>query len=389
MTTTDEGVVLRCSSLPVIEQCGQAAHVGSDPEAINPRNAAATMGTAVHEYWARFVRAGEDQRPRMSDLVARHDIEDQAEFAKLCNFTLSQWASVGDPFDPVEIETRNTYDLGSGWGSGTGFILSGQCDARSIQPYNRIVYIFDLKTGWAWGNHRAQIMGYALLAFRAAQAKYGDGVIAEVRACTLHARHWAVQWHTFTAKDLEDFERSLIATVRDTTYQPGEQCEHCARRWHCTARQVMLQHAQATLLGADGTVNDIRQLPDFPTAYAQVKMIRDACSGWLSHVRDDVRERGPIEMGGDKVLRLVESQRTTLMPSRALPHITTLDAPKIDAVLSVSMRALRDAVADGLPKEEAKAEWDAFLERMHREGAISSTPSAALRVTNRPKSEGE
>ena len=156
----------RCSSLPIIAECSQAAVAPKLAVSMSGGRRASTMGTAFHAYMKPMIDGSDT--PDVRELAERYQC-DVDELAMICRWGKQSWRSMARFFpDP-----RSEVTMEDG-------VLTGTCDVLSTQPY--LVSICDHKSGWGDGDFEEQLRGYAWLATRQ------DPDIQEAYCLVLHVR---------------------------------------------------------------------------------------------------------------------------------------------------------------------------------------------------------
>ncbi len=348
-----ELVQIRCSRLPEAFKCGQSLRGEME---ISPYNEASELGTAAHRLLATRSSSQE-----AIDAEAARIGADAGELGMLVRNGEAMRADLGIR-DGAVTEVALVSELGD------DLELSGHLDVLDDS------LVVDWKTGRVDKSHRAQLLGYAILALDDDPAMPSVTTkIAWLREREVEAYHWG-------REQLPE----MIAEIRDATsstdYRPGAHCTHCPRNHNCPALSAIAKRDIAAFAD-QATVETIKSgLRDLVPSklvelFRKSKQVKAFCESLDHHVRQLVLERGPLDTGDGSELRFVEENRRDVDTLLAWPVLSAaLDDVQIAGVVDISLSRAEKLIADkaresGAPIGKSVKAFSASLEAA---GAIST-----------------
>lgn len=356
------------SRVPVYIECGQAARplvpIGESTEA-------GSMGSAAHAALADIVRNKETQP--IFRWAEQYQV-DETELGWLVAYGRTCWDEIKGAF-PAPIVERKLETL-----IADNVLLRGTADVFSMVPCG--VTTVDWKTKRTKEDSDFhQLQAYALLGCEALGVEEATVSIAWLRHQELETRH-------LTRKDLEDFRGRLLRSLRSETYNLGDHCKWCPRRYECPARQTKLTAATGQLTSRSETLSDVIGAGRLPELMETVKEVEKAAEAIRAGVKSHIEESGPIEIGGGREYYLQQIARRAVNVTAGwdsiLEHLGSLGAYN---ALKLDFKKADKIIGDRTdgPKGVArKAFWDALRES----GAVTETYSDKL-ATREVESEQE
>jgi hypothetical protein len=227
-------VKIRCSALPLITTCAQAAQTPKTKIELGDPDIP-SLGRAVHACQARRIRG---QRVDLDELAAEFQVS-LAELEPAAGAAVNAWASAKSFFPSPMVEEALYYrddDL--------ALELTGTADVLSIDGSE--ARILDWKTGWLETDATQQLKGYAFLTMR----RFGVGVVHASIARPKSGKLFTQVW---TAEDLAGWFGWLKEHLQDQAYRPSAgACGHCRRWLECDAGRELVKQSADTLIDLNG-----------------------------------------------------------------------------------------------------------------------------------------
>lgn len=134
------------------------------------------------------------------------------------------------------------------------------------------------------------------------------------------------------------FWRAAASPESPPPMNVGPQCHYCPARRACPAHVIMTRAflandldvalraaAQQAFDGAPGAY--VVQKQDIPVAIERAKAVRDMAERALENLTVMAQRAGPIDLGRNQVLAMVQAQREKLIPEKAAPVLDELFGP--------------------------------------------------------------
>lgn len=347
------------SRVPIYIECGQAAR---PVVAIGESTEAGSMGSAAHAALADIVRNGETQP--IFRWAEEYQV-DETELGWLVAYGRICWDEVRLAFPAPLVERKLEASIAD------DILLQGTADVLSMVP--RGVATLDWKTKREKvPSDFHQLQAYALLGCEALGVEEATVSIAWLRHQDLETRH-------LTRQDLEDFRGRLLRSLRSETYNLGDHCKYCPRRYECPARQTKLTAATGQLTSQSETLREVIGAGRLPELMETVKEVEKAAKAIRAGVKSHIEESGPIPIdGSDREYYLQQIARrgvnVTAGWDSILEHLGSLGAYN---ALKLDFKKADKIIGDRTdgPKGVArKAFWDDLRES----GAVTETYSDKL-----------
>lgn len=361
---------IRCSSLDAGMICSSRFAEAKNP--YNPETDEAREGTAGHAALAKWV-GGEEVA--LGAIAADHRVS-RDELAMIFNRGVTAWEDLRQWFPEARSEVQMQAELDG------DVMLTGTTDVLSELE---AIAVLDWKAGWRPSDHPHQLRGYAYLAARKAE---GLGrTVDEVLAVEVHLRVGEFEIHRWGRGDLETWALELVNQTRRIGAQwgPGPvSCQYCPHQLSCQAREDYIHGAAAALKPVAGPGGSLTPT-EIAGLWDKSRELKRALSRYESVVKELLRE-GPIQISDDRELRLIETTRDKIIPSRAMPLLReelALTPAEADQVLRVSKSKLRDVVKARCEKGRGAAAIRATLAALDDARAIEKTTHQETRAVRR------
>lgn len=365
---------LRCSGLPLAFLCGGA--VRPDGLGINETNAAATVGTAVHEGLARLVETGRVDWTGVPELASKHNIP--AELVPELRMLIAQgaklWAEVKESFPNASAESEFIYE-------GDGVRVTGHVDAISIR--GNVARILDHKTGRLDSKYTEQALGYCALVMLA------EPDLQEATCAVLWIRDQEIEQYTMRRADVEPWLERLETEVVNWNgvYRPGNHCDHCPRRYVCPARNAMMRADLAILLDCDveqlGAESSLATAEPDRVLEVTERLARFAKmdARWRAALRAHVEKHGDI-VGASHRLTLQQSEKRRLDVINTFPVLEAagFDAEDFAQVIEISASQAEKIVAKRAEKRKGAAAVRELQAQLEAADAVKTSTITSLVV---------
>lgn len=369
---------LRSSRLPLTMACPQSWQ--TDGYDVQPDLHAARLGTAVHEYMTAYIshsiKLGETDTLFESLAVKYHvDID---ELRKLSYITVKLWQTVEGEFPDPQIEVALEHRHES-------LLLTGHIDVLSYDAHEKLVCVYDHKTGWTDADHHHQLMSYGYLALQ----QFPDA--ERVHVVVGRSRDFVTDHATHTREQVNEWLSVLLQRIYDSAYNPGKHCSYCPRRLTCPAYRDWIQTAMHIVLDApDSHANhDLRQREDYAAQIQRIYEAKATLSKALDEVQDILKtlateSMGSIPCGQNYLLRIESSPRTEILFSKAWDLIRPIiPDDQLDSIISISKKKLIDLVRSQAGRGQKKHAEDDFLAQLESKQALQQYTIEMLKHVKR------
>jgi hypothetical protein len=332
---------------------------------------AADLGSAVHEQvLGRIVGTA----PDLAVTAARWRV-DVGELAPLVGRAWRQWERVSQWFPEPAVEVYLWAELPGS----EGLRLTGHADVLS--RVGDQVRIYDLKTGWLEGEHRAQLQGYGWLALQ---------LLPEcTSAYTMvhRVREGSIDPQEYSRAELDAWPVGVRERLGETeTYHAGAHCGHCPRALECDTKDLYLK------VGLFRLRNDnLDRIPREPRQRGQIlldllgicRSLQRESEDLMTLIRADVRAHGGRL--GDLVL--------TRQPQKRIDFARGMDAleemvgtEQLMEIVTLSNKAAEEGVKAAAPRGQKGRAVQELWRRLAEAGAVITTEVERLEV--RPHGDG-
>lgn len=342
-------------------------------QVVEQENETSLLGTLVHALCEKLVATGSYD---LAELKQRLNEEDYERASMLFNNFLTVWRAAEGYMRRPETESDFSVEL-------SHCVLTGHIDARSVEDER--AFILDYKTGRQHEDHYHQMAAYAYGTW----ADKGKPEKYTVYVTSVYLEDTAVKPYEFTAQQLLEWEKELAIKILDTRYTAGRKCAFCQLQDSCPAYRVYGANARGYLLANDNIPMptwDAMTPEDRGAIVDAMYVLEKAIDRVKLGLRNLVRTKGAVNIGGGKEYVLVEQKERQIDVVKAMPVLVKRIGREavyrnsrlpLDTVLSeVAGRALKGK--KGKAKEE-------LLEELDKAGAI--VRSTTTKMWRRPIGE--
>jgi hypothetical protein len=361
---------IRSSSMPLFMTCAPAVLNPDNIPAVEQEWEASLSGTLGHALAESVVKNG------TFDLEAAKKQMPEEEYARterLFNNFLDIWREAGAYMKRPVTEWEFKAELSHA-------TITGHIDVHAVEPGR--AYIIDYKTGRQHENHYHQMAAYAFGVWD----KMGRIADFTAYVTAVYLEDKTVQPYTFTAEALRAWEALVAAQVQNMRYVAGRKCATCPLFGACSAgRQfaagsIAVLNDDVAVAWEDMTPEERGELID------KMYVVEKAIDRIKLSLRNVVRAKGKLDIGGGYEQTLVESQERVLRPDRALPVIVErLGQGTFNQAAKVSLESMLVAAAARAPKgQKTKARSDLLL-ALEKAGGTQTIKTT--KMWRRPKDE--
>jgi len=375
-------IEIHCSTLPRILRCPASA---VPPKVrIEQEIEASLLGSAVHQALAKHVRGEETDIPEIAEQMGVN----LDELRILTAMGRQMWAQVSDSLKVLAVEDVWTAPLDD------EHVLSGTADvvAEELLSEKPTLVVWDWKTGRVNRDYRAQVLGYAQLAWAQwPEAERIKVVIAWVRDRMLDVEE-------VEAYDLHDWQRRLYRSLAELDrYAPSpEACEFCPRAHECEARQAQARADALVLAEAHERLAELTP-GELAALKPKADLLRQVLRGYDEALKAAVRKAGTLPTGDGRELYMEERTRMEIDFNAARPTLREVlgcadDAELVERLagcLALPKTPFLQQVAASAPrgaKGKRKAEVMAALEA---NGAVKKSSYEVLSVRKEAGNEAK
>lgn len=361
---------LRCSSLPLISVCAQAAHAPEVP-IIGPKDAA-DLGSAVHMPLANLVETG--LPAQQSELAAAADQwqVDLKELTVLYRMGAALWNQVKQffPSARAEVELSDARD---------GFILVGHADAMALVGSE--VRIADHKSGRLDYDATAQLMGYALLGLTGNECATAWACILRIRDGERIAARW-------TRDELESWWARLVAHLKADAYTPGTHCRYCPRFHECPAGAAHVRQLGDMILVDDATAMQLTPARAI-ALLDRVKLLEKVCEAMRTAIKTTVASEGGEWTDTDgNTLRINRQEQKEILYANGAAILSDVLGDRLPEVIRISKTKVEEIVKENAPRGHKSLAVQGIMDRLTEADAINIKVVERLEAKAAPKMLG-
>lgn len=257
-----------------------------------------------------------------------------------------------------------------------------------------MVYIADWKTGRVHGDHWAQVATYAR--HEAVRQEEGGKEVKSAVVFIARPRECDYEYRVYSRTDLEEMYQATVANAmvaKDadphdlSNYTTGPHCLFCWRQNNCPAQRLALYSWKDAM---DGSLElDLSTMSDeqITNIYSSLKVWERISKDALDGIKEEIKARGPIEMGGGNFLQVQEVNRREVDTAAAIPILESeLPTNRIIEALSLSVSGIENAAKEHVremhngkpPRGSIKTAIQQLTDKLETAGAITREPSQQL-----------
>lgn len=329
---------VRASSLPLFMTCANAVLNPDKLTVVDQDNEAAIAGTHVHALAEAFVKTGTYDLEALRSRVSEDDFK---RIGKLFSNFIAVWKNASKAMKNPQTELGLRAET-------ERLVLTGHIDLVEIGPDK--AFVLDYKTGRQHDDHYEQVAGYAFLVWDHAGRKDDYHVSASV----VYLEDLSVHAYEFTDVTLKEWADKLDEQADNPRYVVGRKCAGCHLSGSCPAHLAYVRGAIQALTDKPlpKAITWDKMKPEergrlIDRYYVIERLIARAKDG----LRDSVREKGRLDIGGNKEMRMVSDTTRFLDTRRALPVLTKhLPEGIVQKHMKLSLDGLLSAASDEAPK---------------------------------------
>lgn len=365
-------ITIHCSKLPRILKC-PASLQAPDLSIIGPDDDSATLGSAAHNVAAQIVRG---QEWSVDTTAQSYGVEARA-LAPLCFAARRIWEKYGPSLRVIAVEKRMSAEVLP------GVILDGTADvlAEHVGADDPTLAVLDWKSGNAAGNHRDQLLGYAVLGrIEWSAAVKFTLIIGWLRDESIEVE----QCHRDFGPD--DLLERLAKVVEDNrngkaAFAPSyESCRFCPRQIDCPARTALVRQSVADLEVVSGG-SALATPADLARMYPRVKMLEKALKHYEATVRNAVAVAGKLPVGDGTFLTLAERPDTDIDAALALPILQKrFSLEELAPALTIGKGKLSAVVMQKSKRGFGSKNMKVLLDELAAGGALTISTAQVLKV---------
>lgn len=363
----------RCSSLPLLNQCGAAAAEEPIMVDIDGPDDLSTFGTACHKAIAFFIEMHRD--PDLRALASEHDC-DYEELKEQYLRAKGIWVKEFAPrIAVISVETR----LENHW-------LTGHLDVRGrLREETKATAA---EVDWKFGHknfksYTDQLTGYAKLDLD----DYDDGDCDAAETNVVYVRSGIIETHRFTREQLKKWEwdlRRKLDAERQIFRPHPDYCQYCLRVMDCPGKAAIVRQTIGELMQPEERAEGMALVPTYEL-YQRVKLVEKACESFRNVLREYVQTGGEIKSDHDTELRLTTVRRTNIDVVKAWPLLMTLLKGEVITRenLSEALKLTKKPIVEALRGRAAKGKKDLaeseFINSLEDAGAVSVSETQQLK----------
>lgn len=368
--------IIRSSSLPMLMTCTPSVLNPDGLQVVESENETATLGTLVHGLCEELVKTGAVDLEAVKNRVTPEEYE---RAASLFNNFLTVWGQASRHMTRPITEKFFEVDMVTWW-------LSGHIDCYHVEKDR--AFVLDYKTGRTHEDHYHQMAAYAFLVWTNA----GEASNYTVHVSAVYLEDNAIHPYTFTADDLKKWANEVTAKLGDLRYTTGRKCALCTLQDTCPAYKVFASNA--VRLFADIHENEYSDLPRWadlePHERGEVVdklyVIDKALDRVRLSLRNEVKAKGSVDIGGGKEYALVESEDRVIDVEKAIPILAKrIGAATVHRNSRLPLDSVLSAYAAKAAKGQKGRARKELLEELEAAGAVQKIKST--KMWRRPKGE--
>lgn len=361
---------LRSSSLPLFMVCSNAILNPDKLQAVETENEPALVGTLVHNEAQRMVDTGAYD---LAGIKQRVNDADYTRSQMLFNNFLDVWREAKDFMHNPVTEWGFSVELAN-------LVLTGHIDVHALEATR--AFVLDYKTGRQHEDHYHQMAAYAYGVWD--KAGRPDGFTVYVTSVYLEDK--TVTPYIFTTDQLREWAKTVEQQVSMQRYTAGRKCAFCPLQGSCPAYRTFTTGALAVLNDDVAVAWEEMTEEERGGLIDRMYVIEKAIDRIKLSLRNLVRGRGAVDIGGGKEYVLVEQVEKQVDPEKALPILLeSIGQGGFIRSAKLSLDAVLTAHASRAGKGlKMKARKELF-EKLDKAGAIVRVKTT--KMWRRPKGE--
>lgn len=330
-------------------------------QAVETENETAVLGTLIHALCQKLVETGTYDLPELKTRLSESDF---TRASILFNNFLKMWNSALPYMTAPKTEVGFNVELAH-------CLLSGHIDCLSFGRGE--AFVLDYKTGRTHEDHYHQMAAYAYGTWGMA----GKPSPYVVHVTVVYLEDNSIHNYSFSHSSLVEWEAEVSAKIVDTRYVVGRKCATCSLLGSCPAYPLYAGKAIELFSGLHDdsyrTVPSWESLSEEDRGALADKMyvVEKAIDRVKMALRNHVKSKGPIAVGGGKEYTLVEQTEKGLDARIALPVLTRrLEQSTLAENTALSLNGILSAYAAKAAKGQKTKAKEELLNELDKAGAI-------------------
>lgn len=369
---------LRCSSLPLAFTC--PGSVRPPTLRIEEANAAADLGTAVHDVMRRLVNDGVTVGGLDLRVIAQQHGVSESELRPLSWYGAKAWDEIRGTMPDAVAELGHEIHFEE-------FSLSGHLDVMAES--GETAAVVDFKTGRKDKDHYHQLMGYCLLTFDKHPA------VMTIYASVVWIRDQEIETVTVTREAFNEWFAELTSDVVewDGAYRTGQHCVYCPRSHECPAMIEAMRRDVSVIsalpMDLDAGLAGL-PAPERVAIFRRAKAITAVCERVIGAVRTNVALSGGLLDAEDgMVLRLhTEGAGRKIDALKAFPILqNVLNDEELASCLDVRISRVEQIVAKNAGRGNGASAKRVLNEKLEAAEAVTRATREVLEEVRKEKSQ--
>lgn len=361
--------LVRASSMPLIQQCGQVAYKGEF--SVNNADDSAALGTAFHELIAIHIEGGFVHPDRIEKTAESYRV-DPEELTILWHCGVSMWSQIYGDYPKVVAET----DTLSGYLSDT-IAITGHIDLVSTATGQ--IRFGDWKTGWKTDrDYWPQMAAYAAICFDLFPH------IDVAHGSILWVRKQERDGFEFTRDQITEWKARIASHINQADYSTGDHCAWCHKKFECIAYSNALVQYRTTIGQRNelfGTI-DVTDVADrselLIELWQRASHMAKICEEIIRFVKGHVEDAGAI-YHDNKSLSFSDQSRDEISGA-ALIYLENKFGTSFLEAAKVSKTAIKDMIyAQSVRGMKGKV-FEATMKELEDKGLVGKTTFKKLEL---------
>ncbi len=355
---------IRPSNIGIVLKCSQSI---SDGILVESDDAAARLGTAVHDWAADLVRGSDPASPRHYAASLHVDPDD---CSMLCSLLAECWESLRDKFPNPQVE-QTLDDFGE-------LGIGGTLDVNSV--VGNQLRVLDWKSGRKSSDHGDQMRAYGYIGLLA------HPECDSVSATVVYVRDREAETLHFTRAELDRWYAGCVRRINNSkkVYRAGEHCAYCPRGADCPAKTALLKQAKEVSEQSPDTVSAMSD-GDIVRSIISLKLLKAFTDGASSLLRGEVIARGGLIDCEEGKAEIRSEDHATVNPQRAWAILEQYLTPEsLVECVKISKTGITDQIAKTAERGKKAAKIREVMDRLKNAGAIETRTVEKLFARGKP-----
>lgn len=369
---------LRCSSLPLVSICAQAAHAPSVQ--ISGDRRAADMGSAVHQLLRNHIDTGlnstEAQIAAVADewqLAGDSPEASMRELTMLYRAGVKLWASVAQWFPAPQTEVAME--------AKGPITLTGHTDVFDFA--DSLVRVGDHKSGRLYYDATEQVKGYGWLGLnREPSATSAWAVVLRIRDGERIMARW-------TRDELAAWWVKLGEHLLRDEYTPGPHCRYCPRFHECPAGKEYVRQLGEMIVAEVGGALQLTPLRAIDIM-DRLRVLEKVCETLRAAIKTTVASEGGEWSDSDgNTLRVKVEERREINYANGAALLADELGDRFPEVVRIGKTKVEEIVRANAPRGMKSLAIAGLMDRLDAAGAVNIKTVEKLEFQRAPKMIGQ